>query len=375
MLDILRHLTLASGVAWILVSLAPILARHRLTAPLWAFVLAAALVGSSALLDWILLTAGDPSLAPPLFRARLTALGLAALSFLFFAKWTVGGRGRWDGVLAWPMAGTLYIPLTLVATGVSLEPWGPLVSVDLSYYAVWIAEIFLYGGVALAYLVRGARILMRRDPRLGRQTLLFVAFMALVFVIGMVTNVLSRFTASPGFPYFSAILILPALLLLGFMALMPRERMMAAWRPTLWGGERRVLAACLMDREGNIVGLAARAGKDMASSERLAGYLATIDAFISTAFRTRLDTLRTVVAEDITYVISRGRKFFLVLAIEGKFQDYVRIEVREAIRQLERLERTTEEPPGDDAVPTLEISSFLKGLVRPGDRGPDILDL
>lgn len=69
------------------------------------------------------------------------------------------------------------------------------------------------------------------------------------------------------------------------------------------GQYRTILAACLLEHDGSILGVAAATGDDLMRSRELPEVLALIDAYITTAFKSDLQTLATVAVGDITFML------------------------------------------------------------------------
>lgn len=348
----------------------PLVNFRKLTWVTVAFSLAALLQGVAALFDWTVLNTTDLSLALPLARARLEWILFSALSVLYFAKWTTVGRSHWDAVFAIPAAAILHLNWTVMSTGMEMAPWGPHLLLDPLYYGAYAALVLGYNVVALVLLAKGARTALRADRALGLPICVFLAAIVLVVGIGFATNIQTNLRATGGFPYFSSLLFIPALLLLGFMLRVSPEKMLRVWREVALGEGRTVLAACLLDLEGDILGVATPSVDQLVPSRGLPDILATIDGFISTAFRTSLHTLRTIIIGDITYMVSRGSKFILVLVIQGHFHDYFQILVRQG---LERLEKPDIIVPLDPQEIRSSVIPFLQEMVNP--RVPDILQV
>ncbi len=372
--EVLYILTLVSAAIWIVLSLPPLFSIRHLSMVGLAFSLATLFLGLSALLDWFVLNSTDLTVAFALARVRLECLIFSSTSILYFSRWTTRGRGPRDIALLVAPGLTAHLDWTVMSSGMVMAPWGPRLLLDPLYYGLYAAQVVGYDLLAMAYLIRGSRTVLREDQSLALPITAFTVAIGLVVGLGLSTNILVNLEDSGGFPYFSSLLLIPGLVLLALMLLIPKEKVMQAWRRVALGDNRRVLAACLLDGDGNLLGVAASKAEQLVNSYNLPEVLAVIDSFISTAFRTSLQTLRTVVTGDITYLVSKGSRFFLVLVVQGSFHDYLKVLVREGLQRLEGSVRSGGGGSPAAAEASFNVTSFLQEFVQPKDLVPDILD-
>lgn len=363
--DVLHQLPLLSGALWVVVGLLPILkSRRRPLPPELAFIGFCLLLGSSALVDWVLLNSTNTSGAADLSNFRFSLTNSCILCFLLFAKWVTARRSRWDALFAGPTALSAALQWTVAVTGVVMEPWGPRVVRSPLYYGFTLIQALAYIGVAFFYIIRALRIIRIEDKALARRMTVLLVTMTLVLTVAS-TTIANNLVGAPDFPLLSPLLFIPAALMLGFLAALDPKRAQKAVNRVVLSGGRRVLGACLLDNGGQLVGLAAPGRRNLGRFGGLPDVMSAIDDFISTGFGTQRQRLQTVVVGSVTLLVARGQKYTLVLALQGPYHDFLRPQLEKALGDMEQgsFEPGTTEAKSPAASAALD--NFLLGLMHP----------
>ncbi len=331
--DLLLQLPLVSSLVWFANGLWP-WARGLRTSLEKAFVAGSLLVGLWTLLDWAVLRTGDLNVAAVLLRARITMLCLASLAFVYFGRWLTHPRGPVDVVAVVPVAATVGIVWTLLASGVEATSWGPLLVGDPVWYAVLVVQVAAYLTLAFVDIgraLRGATFTSRATR--SKLVAIFAALMV-AMVSWLATNVYSAFSTTGGFPGFSSLLIVPGVLVLLFLAPVSTSSLVALTR-RLSISRARPFAAMWFHNSGRALAQLVLPGYPVPETAGFAGVWRALDHVLSTEFKSNPGSLRGFQHGDFAFVVEKGRGLTLAVLLRGRPSEGLRSEMRNAVRDFE----------------------------------------
>jgi hypothetical protein len=363
-LDPQKTMILVSGISWLAVSLWPVLRGRIALPPDLSFFLFASLIGAWALIDYVFLTSQDLAFALLLSKVRITVFTVGILFLLYWAKWTTAGRVGVDILFLVPTAFSLYLIWTSITYDIEMQPWGPRLLRDPFYYALWTGQIICYVLLSSYYLLRNIRAVIVTDRHNGLRVAVTIASLFAILGIWSVTNMYNNLTRSTNFPYLSSLLWIPAAMILVMLAPVPGEKLWRLWQNVALTWDRKVMAACLLDSEGQILGVAAASTRDLARFKGMEDIMRVIDDYMAKAVQAGTRRLRSVVVGNVTFIVENRGGLILVLAIEGSYSDILRKEVQDTLEllQSENLAESVRQT-SEVAKPTLE--AMLQRLVAP----------
>lgn len=331
----IEHLALATAaLAWI-IGAYQIGRKRDHTRAEKAFAAAHFLLGAYALADWVFLVVGDAAVALVALRLEVTFAILSAFAFLLFARWFLGEHRRGDVLAAVPAALALVVLWTtavraLRSTAIGFDPvWGVPESLTLLAY---------FGAYALGigyFLLRASLVVEAHNAALARRVRTLMLALVSGVVLGLLLTLQATLSGLGKSHLVSAALVVP--LFLEFLVYGPvaPERLAAVLRSRL---ERTtgVVGAMLVYVDGTI--LAKEAGSDLlqADEDVFAGTLDALQSFMESSFAfLRGQSLRRIEQGDFTVLLERGKWTYLVVFLRGRENEFLRLEMREALAAFE----------------------------------------
>jgi hypothetical protein len=307
--------------------------------------------------DWAFLNTDDVAHALVLYKLRASFATVAILFILFFGRWLASRRSPWDPLLAGPLGAAVALHLTFGTKGIQTTPGGFEPILEGPFYWTWMVHTVAYSVVGLGYLALATRGLRRgRSRDEWRVRVLVWSFLSLLILWGVAKAIESR-EGAPPLPPTSAMAIVPALAILLLVTPVPRQRIASFFRAL---AQRQGIprAAYLLDASGTVTATSGLGAEAVGANTSLADSLKVIDSVLAQAFHSLAPGgVKTISHGDTTFLIEKGSRFTLVLVIEGRIHDYMRSDVKDALKRFE------EAPPGG---PSPELASrLLTALLRP----------
>ncbi len=329
------NLSLGTAIVWFLVALVPWLRGLR-TAPEKAFAAAALLIGLWGLSDWVFFHSPE-AIALLAVQARMTALVLASLGFLYFGRWLARPRGRVDLLPALLVAAVLAIIWTVAVRAVHYEDGVPWVERDPIWFAVYQVSIGALGFGTLYYLAWSLRhsTFASESSRKRLRAVLWVFAMGLV--VWVVTNIYGNLTQGPGIPAASAYpLILGIPLLIAVKRLDP-QRFRTALRRLLVTPARPTMAVLYHNSGHPIAQIVLSGGKELDAAS-LGDLAAAVDGVLTKGLKSESGALRQMRHGDYYIVFEHGPHVTLVAVLKGPPSEGLRSEMRMAVRDFESID-------------------------------------
>ena len=333
-LDVLLHVPLASAAVWFANASWPWLRGLR-TASERAFVAMCVFLGLWTFLDWLFLrSSGDVAILVSKFQ--ISMLTLASLAMFYFGRWLSRPRGTFDILALIPVVITITIAWTALTGGVERVWWGPRPLLDPRWYVVWVAQVGTYVLLSFYYLGTTFRHVTFSSPE--TRTKLLAIFAALVVAMGswLVADVYNNLTQSPGFPASSALVLIPGILLLVFLAPESTERLLAMLR-RLIVTPARPFAAVWYHSSGQPLAEVLLPGEKALDASVLADLTRAVDHVVTKGLHAESGSLREMTAGEVRFLFERGQHLTLVVLLRGRPPEALRSELRLAVRDFEEV--------------------------------------
>lgn len=334
-IDILLQLPLASAIVWFANAAWP-WARGLRMAPEKAFVSMCLFIGLWSLLDWVFLHAPDLGTAVLVAKFRISMITLASLALFYFGRWLTHPRGLVDLLAILPVLVSLTISWTVLTRGAVLDPWGPSLVRDPVWSAVWVTQVAAYTVLSFYYL---AQTLRKSTFSSGTtRTKLVAIFLALVIgaVSWIATGAYVTLAQAPTFPAYSALVLVPGLLLLVLLAPESSERLLRAFR-RMMVGPARPFAAIWYHNSGRALAQLLIPGEKPLDASTLVDLTRAVDHVLSTGLPSHTGSLRGMTVGEYRLMLERGRHLTLVTLLRGRPSEALRSELRLAVRDFEAI--------------------------------------
>ena len=377
--ETLRVLPLISAALWSLVGLWPLVRREARSPFERATVGFALLMAAWAGLDWAFLGTSDGALAIAISNVRISVITCATLVLLLGSKWLVLGHSRLDALLLVPAAASVAIVWTGLTSGVEFVWWGPSLVHDPLRYILWAAQQVAFVGTSIALGI--ALYVERRDaPGRLRWRMLWTGGSLLILLsFWLATNIYDGVTQTPGIPWFSSLLAIPAGIALAHLVRMsPRD--VSAMRRAVSAVERNVHAVYLFHDSGEPLVALASGRTFPIEAERLEGILSAVGGFVETSVESERGFGATGMRFDEQGVIAvRGRHLIAAAIYDGPAYDAIRSELIRIVQGLEERHwaelGTWEEASRIAEAAAAEMSHLLekptRTVARTTGRAPD----
>ncbi len=328
--DLLRILTLISGILWFGIGIWPFL-RYRFFSPFErSLTVFALLLGLWAFLDWIFFGTTDVNLTVLISNVRISVITLAMLTLMLASVWLYFGHSRYDVLLVLPILASLAIIWTGLTAGIEIMPWGPLI------YAVWALQQTAYLGTSI--VLTSALYFKRKDltPRIRGRIFWTSGSLLAILVLWLATNVYIDVTRTAAIPWFSSLLIIPAAItLIALVPLSPAE--LGELFRAVAAVDRRVIAAYLFYKTGEpLVALSSSLSFPI-EAEQLEGVLAVVGNFVETSVPAAKGYGVTAMRYDQLGILAvRGQHVIAAAVYDGAAYDALRSELLRIVRTLEQ---------------------------------------
>ncbi len=335
---LLQNLSLAIALVWFLVAVVPWLRGLR-TAPEKAFATAALLVGLWGLSDWAFLHTSQDTEALALLavKARMTALVLASLAFLYFGRWLARPRGKADALPLGLAAAVLAIVWTVAVKDVHY-PVGdiPWVEREPTWFAVYQITVAAYGLGTLYYLAWTLRYATFASEASRKRLRGVLWVFAMGLVVWVVTNIYGNLSPGPGGPAASAYpMILGVPLLIAVLRIDPR-RFRRALRKLMVTPARPTMAVLYHNCGHPIAQIVLAGGRDLDAGS-LSDLALAVDAVLTKGLKSDPGALRQMRHGDYYIVFERGDHVTLVAVLKGPPSEGLRSGMRMAVRDFESI--------------------------------------
>ncbi len=328
------------------------------------------LIGAWALLDWVFLGLRDPSQstwAVTISNVRISLITFAMLALLLVFKWLDVGHSRYDALLLLPVLGSLAIIWTGLTSGVEIVWWGPRLVRDPFRYTLWAAQQIAYLGASIGM---AARLYIRRRDMPRGLRLRMVGIMGSLLsmlLLWLSTNVYNNVTQTTGIPWFSSLLLVPAVI--GGASLIPLSAQeLSQLLRSVSATEKHVVAAYLFHRSGApLVALGSSRNLPI-EPEQLEGVLSVVGDFVETSVDAKHGRGATGLAfDEFGLVAVRGSDLIAAAIYDGPAYDAVRSELTRIVQELEAM-HSGRLSTWDDALRIAEeaATELSALLARPG---------
>jgi len=326
-------------VLWLVIGTSPFF-RYRYGSPFLRILTAAALLlGAYALIDWLFLQIQNPSLkdvAVSLSEVRASVFTLAVVLVFLASKWLFSGHARADVLLVAPPLASLIAVWGGMTTTAELATWGGMqLDRNPTLYAAW-------AGIQLAYIVAAAGMNLavyraRKDmpPRLRWRIFWSAASLLVILVAWSTTNVYNNLADSGGIPWFSSLLVIPAVMIIAAFLPLSTEEIGEMYR-AVSGLEHRVTALYVFYRGGEPLAAVASGRTFPIEAEQLQGVLEIVGNFVETSMKQFRGYSVTAMRFDRLGIVAVRGQFIIVAAVyEGPAYDAIRSELLRGVRDFE----------------------------------------
>ncbi|TLZ64644.1 MAG: hypothetical protein E6K16_03955, partial [Methanobacteriota archaeon] len=336
---IVRNLSLGTALIWFAVSLIPWLRGLR-TAPERAFAAGSLLVGLWGLADWAFLHTSQDTTAIALLavKARMTALVLASLAFLYFGRWLARSRGKAD-LLPLGMAAAVLAIIWTVAVKDVHYPAGdfPWLERDPIWFATYQISVGGLGFGTLYYLAWSLRHSSFASEASRKRLRAVLWVFALGLVVWVITNIVGNLAQGPGTPAGSAYPVILGIPLLIAVLRVDPQRFRMALRRLLVTPARPTMAVLYHNSGHPIAQIVLSGGKDLDAAP-LGDLAGAVDAVLTKGLRSDPGALRQMRHGDYYIVFERGPHVTLVAVLKGPPSEGLRSEMRMAVRDFESID-------------------------------------
>lgn len=329
------NLSLGTAFVWFLIALIPWLRGLR-TAPEKAFAAAAALIGLLGLSDWVFFHSPE-SIALLAVKARMSALVVAALGFLYFGRWLARPRGKMDLLPLPVVAAVLAIIWTVAVRAVHYVdgvPWVERDPVWFAAYQVTVGTLVIGTLYFLAWSLRNSDF--ASDASRNRLRAVLWVF-ALGLVAWVVTNIYGNLTQGPGTPISSVYPIVFGLPLLIAVLRVDPQRFRMALRRLLVTPARPTMAVLYHNSGHPIAQIVLEEGKEL-DADTLGDLAGAVDSVLTKGLKSDPGALRQMRHGDYYIVFERGPHVTLVAVLKGAPSEGLRSEMRMAVRDFESID-------------------------------------
>ncbi len=331
---LLLALPLVSAGLWLAIGVWPFF-RYRFGSPFQRSLVAAALLlGLYALIDWFFLQLKDSGLAVLLSEVRASVFTVAVLLLFLAAKWLRYGHARYDLILIAPGLASLVVVWGGMTQDAELLDFPRLVR-NTTLYAGWagIQMAYIVGSVAMTLAIYLARKEM--PSRLRRRMVASAASLLAILAAWSATNVVNNLAQSPGIPWFSSLLIIPAAIVIAaFLPLSPEE--IGEVYRAVSDVNRRVLALYVFYKSGEPLAAVASDRRFPIEAEQLQGILDLVGNFVETSMRQFRGYSVTAMRFDRLGIVAVRGQYIIVAAVyEGPAYDAIRSELLRGVQTFE----------------------------------------
>jgi hypothetical protein len=332
---IVVNLSLGTALVWFLIALIPWLRGLR-TAPEKAFAAAALLIGLWGLTDWLFFHSPE-AIALLAAMARMTALVLASLGFLYFGRWLARPRGWADLLPMLVVAVVLAIIWTQAVRAVHYVDGVPWIERDPLWFAVYQISVGALGFGTLYYLAWSMRHSTFASEASRKRLRAVLWVFAVGLVAWVVTNIYGNLMEGPGILAASAYpLILGIPLLIAVVRIDPQRFRLALRR--LLVTPARPTMAILYHNSGHPIAQIVLSGGKQLDADSLGDLAAAVDAVLTKGLKSDPGALRQMRHGDYYIVFEHGPHVTLVAVLKGPPSEGLRSEMRMAVRDFESID-------------------------------------
>ncbi len=362
-------LPILSGALWVAIGTWP-LVRYRYGSPFERTLTGAAwLLGVYAIIDWFFLQTTDPGVAVAISEVRASVFTLAIVLLFTSSKWLYSGHAKYDFLLVLPgLASIAVVWVGMTSSTVVLQPWGPQLQRNPFLYGIWAAIqlVYILGSIALTLRLFLAQTHM--VPRLRWRIFWSAASLLAILVAWTSTNVYNNLTQTAGVPWFSSLLLVPAVIVIVAFLPLSTEDIGEVFR-AVSEVEHRVTALYVFHRSGEPLAAVASSRTFPIEAEQLQGILEIVGNFVETSMKAFRGYAVTAMRFDRLGIVAVRGQYLIVAAVyDGPAYDAIRSEILRSVRAFEerRWEALTKWEGAAEVAE--EIADDLSRLLqRPGD--------
>ena len=304
-------------------------------------------------------------------EVRASTFVAAVLLLFLSAKWLDLGHSRYDPLLAAPAIVALILVWDGMTTNLDTGGAVPQLTRDPTLYAIFAVIQLAYIGAAVALTV--AVFIARKEMpwRLRWRIVSSAAAVLALLAVWTSTNVYANFAPGAAFPWFSSLLLVPAVILIAaFLPLSPEEvgevfRVVSAM-------EQHVTALYVFYRSGEPLAAVAATRTFPIEAEQLQGILEIVGDFVETSLKRFRGYAVTAMRFDrLGIVAARGQYLIVAAVYEGAAYDVIQSELLRSVRDFE-ARRWAELATWEGATKIAEeVADDLSALLRApqGGRG------
>jgi len=331
----MRALPLTASVFLYAIVLTQIARRRFVTWTEGCFAAAFFSAGSYALCDFLYFGADTQEAALLDFRLGLSFLMVFVTCLLIFSIVLYEKMRRRYGLIF--AACLFFVFLTWAGMVESIEPatWGWQIRLRPAIYALWLAFFSFCVIYALASLAKTYAIVRKKSRALGLRVLALSCTFAFLLTSWLVLEVMTPESFSDSFPWYSSLLLVPAISAFPIILPVTWEGLNGAIRG--WKSRRyEVKYAYLIHNEGTLIGARFTSSAHAADLDALTAALEAIDHLVRRSFPlTARKGLKSLQHGDLLIAIESGRLAYLVLILTGEDNELLRLHMREVLAAFE----------------------------------------